>query len=769
MTADGNNDSDRNSVEATATSTRASRRTFLKILGAGVAAATVEPVTAAQGATGGQSQQHAAPSADPIDKVNCFQGTNSTRLFSRGNTLPIAALPFGMAHWTIQTAVGRSPWFFDPADQRMEGFRCTHQLSPWLDDYGYATLLPFTGNPSPEPAKRASSYRPAETIFKPHFVKLNLRRYGLVAELTPTERGAVLRIEFPEGDSSGLMIDLPGKDAEFHFERESRVLTGITRANSGGVPDGFATYYVFRFDSALSGFDVKELADRKVGVVTFARSADRTAIVRIATSFISTEQAARNLEAEISTKPFDQIAGEAHGKWTQTLNRIKVEGGSEEQQRIFYSALYRAALFPRLWHEPDGAGGFHHMSAYSGKVMPGVMYADHGYWDVYRAWYPLMTILDPARLGEILQAWVNASKEGGWLPQFPCPGYRACMTGSLIDSAFGDAAAKDIKGYDVRAAYGALRKHATQVGSPDKGYGRRGIAQYLELGYIPVEDVEQSAVETLDSAYGDFCIAQVARAAGQADDAAMFEKRSQNWRNVFDAKTGFMRGKHRDGAWLEPFDPIVWGSPYVEGSAWQHRFSVPHDVPGLAEGLGGNTPLAEALGAMLRTEPRFKVGVYNEEIHEMSEMAAVNFGQYAHGNQPVHHVLYLFALAGRADRTQYWVRRVLNELYSADNFAGDEDTGSMGAWFVLSSLGFYPVCPGRASYVLGSPLFDRAVLTLDNGKVTTIEARNNSNERVYVQAVTINGTKHAETEISHRSIVEGSRLVFAMTDKPVSS
>ncbi len=409
------------------------------------------------------------------------------------------------------------------------------------------------------------------------------------------------------------------------------------------------------------------------------------------------------------------------------------------------------------------------MSAYSGKVVPGVMYADHGYWDVYRAWYPLMTILDPARLGEILQAWVNASQEGGWLPQFPCPGYRACMTGSLIDSAFGDAAAKNIKGYDVRAAYAALRKHATQVGSPDKGYGRRGVTQYLELGYIPVEDVEQSAVETLDSAYGDFCIAQVARAAGQADDAAMFEKRSQNWRNVFDAKSGFMRGKHRDGAWLEPFDPIVWGSPYVEGSAWQHRFSVPHDIPGLAAGLGGNSRMAIAIEEMLRTEPRFKVGVYNEEIHEMSEMAAVNFGQYAHGNQPVHHVLYLFALAGRADRTQYWVRRVLNELYSADSFAGDEDTGSMGAWFVLSALGFYPVCPGRASYVLGSPLFDRAVLTLGNGNVTTIEARNNSSEHVYVEAVTINGAKHAEAEISHRTIVEGSRIVFAMAGKTVST
>jgi predicted alpha-1,2-mannosidase len=379
-----------------------------------------------------------------------------------------------------------------------------------------------------------------------------------------------------------------------------------------------------------------------------------------------------------------------------------------------------------------------------------------------------MSILDPTRLGEILQAWVNAAAEGGWLPQFPCPGYRACMTGSLIDSVFGDAAAKNIPGYDVQAAYAALHRHATGPGDPAKGYGRRGIEQYLKLGYIPDEDVHQSAVETLDSAYGDFCIAQVAHAAGKLDDARMFEQRSQNWRNVFDPKTGFMRGKHRDGSWLEPFDPIVWGSPYVEGSAWQHRFSAPHDVAGLARALGGNERLAALLEETLTTPPRFKVGVYEEEIHEMSEMAAVDFGQYAHSNQPVHHMLYLFALAGRPDRTQYWVRRVLNELYTPDSYPGDEDTGSMAAWFVLSALGFYPVCPGRPSYVLGSPLFDRAVITMDNGKQTTIDARNNSSERFYVQSVTVNGALVNGVEVSHQSIVEGAKLVFAMTNKPTA-
>jgi len=313
-----------------------------------------------------------------------------------------------------------------------------------------------------------------------------------------------------------------------------------------------------------------------------------------------------------------------------------------------------------------------------------------------------------------------------------------------------------------------LHRHATTPGDLAKGYGRRGIEQYLQLGYMPAEEIYQSAIETLDSAYGDFCIAQVARAAGKPDDARMFEQRSQNWHKVFDPKTGFMRGKHRDGSWLEPFDPFVWGSPYVEGSAWQHRFSAPHDVAGLAQALGGKERLAAALDETLAAPPRFKVGVYEEEIHEMSEMAAVDFGQYAHSNQPVHHVLYLYALAGRPDRTQYWVRRVLNELYTPDTYPGDEDTGSMAAWFIFSALGFYPVCPGRPSYVLGSPLFDRAVITMDNGKQTTIEARNNSSENFYAQNVSVNGAAVKGVEVSHQSIVEGAKLVFSMTSKPAA-
>ena len=756
-------------------SDKTTRRNFFKIAGAGVTLAAIpeavletharaeiaSPDLVTVKVAGSQTNR----AGKLVELVNPLQGTNSSPLFSRGNTLPIVALPFGMAHWTLQSNAARQPWFFRPEDNRIEGLRCTHQLSPWLSDYGFATFLPFTGSPSADPAARASSYRTSELKVKPHLLDVTLMRYGCNAQLVPTERCGLLRLTFNETGPSGLMIDLPGEDAEFHAETGSGVVSGLTRANAGGVPKGFATYYAVQLGTNIKGFEVKAEHGRRVGVLQFDVTSGRPVDLRIAHSFISHEQAMRNLKVELGNRPFEQVRDSAEDIWEKRLGLIQVEGGSEAQQRTFYSALYRTSLFPRMWHEPDASGQPIHMSPYSGQVIPGVMYADHGYWDVYRAWYPLMSIIDPERLGEILQAWVNAAKEGGWLPQFPCPGYRACMTGSLIDSVFGDAAVKGISGYDPQAAYAALKKHATQPGDPDAGYGRRGIEFYLQLGYVPSDRVDQAAVETLDAAYGDFCIAQVARAAGNVADAEMFEARSRNWRKVFDSKSRFMRGRKSDGTWDEPFNQFAWGSPYVEGSAWQHRFSVPHDPDGLIEAMGGREDFVGFLDEMLQQPPRFEAGAYGREIHEMSEMAAVDFGQYAHSNQPVHHVLYMFAAAGRADRTQYWVRRVMNGLYTRDNFPGDEDTGSMAAWYVLSALGFYPLCPGKPSYVLGGPLFSHVTLHLPGGKRTTIEAVNNSPENIYCANPTIDSKTPIDGSISHEAIARGSELVFTMSAK----
>ncbi len=513
---------------------------------------------------------------------------------------------------------------------------------------------------------------------------------------------------------------------------------------------------------------MKEADAHRIGILRFAQGLQIEA--HIATSFISFEQAALNLRNEIGQRSVDQLRSSAAAIWNDHLNRIEIEGATDDQRRTFYSCLYRTLLFPRTWHEPDADGHPHHFSAFNGKVMPGVMYADHGYWDVYRAWYPLMSILFPERLGEILQAWVNAYKEGGWLPQFPCPGYRACMTGSLIDSVFGDAAAKHITGFDLAGAYEGLKKHATTPGDPAKGYGRVGLEYYLKLQYVPADRVAQSAAETVDAAYGDFCIAQVAKELGRQEDYnATFMKRSENWRHVFDAQVKFFRGKNEDGSWLTPFNPFTWGSPYVEGAAWQHRWDAPQNIPGLIESMGGGPEAAKALQEMLSTPPIFHVGVYGTEIHEMSEMAAVPFGQYAHSNQPVHHLLYLFPHAGRPDLAQLWVRKVMQNLYTPDTFAGDEDTGSMSAWFVLSALGFYPVCPGKPEYTLGSPLFSRAVVHVPGGVTFTIEAKGNTADTVFVRRASLEGKPLPGNIIDHAAILRGGTLLFEMASQPGTS
>ena len=753
-----------------------SRRTFLKVGGlaavAGSAGVRAEGQAATSGVDAGASQAGAgvAGPGDRVHRINVFQGTDSTPTFSRGNTLPIAALPFGMAHWTLQSRAG-SPWMFSPGERRTEGFRLTHQLSPWLGDYGQAVFLPFTGEGSTDPGARAASFRPEEARMSPAGFRMELIRYRATVELVPTERCCVLETTFADNPAvapapaRGLLMEVPVEGAPMEADAGARTIRFQSTANEGGVPPGFATYYVVRFDQPWSGFEVQHEKGRTVGVARFSSSL-KTLRAAIGSSFISYEQAAENLRREVGTQSTAEVREHAERVWEEHLGRVVVEGGTASQQRIFDSCLYRALLFPRTWHEVDTAGKTVHRSAYTGAVAPGVMYADHGYWDVYRAWYPWMTIVFPERLGEILQAWVNAYKEGGWLPQFPAPGYRACMTGSLIDSVFGDAAAKGIQGFDLAAAYDGLKKHATTPGNPDKGYGRRGIEAYLKYGCCPAGIVDQSCAETVDAAYGDFCIGVVAKKLGKEQDAAMFAKRSGAWQALFDPKTKFLRGKHEDGSWLEPFDPVRWGDPYVEGSAWQHRFDVPHDVPGMMAAYGGPEVMAAALEEMLTRPADFNIGVYGREIHEMSEMAAVPFGQYAHSNQPVHHVLYLFAAAGRPDRMQFWVRRTLTELYHEDRFAGDEDTGSMAAWYLLSSMGFYPVCPGKAEYTLGSPLWDRVTIRVPGRKPVVIEAEGQGATAMYVSSVAVNGQPAHGGMLPHAALVDGAAIRFVMSARP---
>jgi predicted alpha-1,2-mannosidase len=750
------------------TSLDTTRRTFLKATGFTALSALV-----AREANADSDGAHCKPDASSAptapsslaDLVNVLQGTESTFEFSRGNTLPIAALPFGMAHWTIQSHEDTA-WMFQPSSRRIQGFRCTHQLSPWLNDYGHAVFLPFSGNIPVEPKARSSSYDVEGARLTPYSLQVNLLRFRAGVELVPSERCAIMSATFGgsrDPRMRGMLFDVPCENAAIETDQAGYRVRFKSTANAGGVPRNFATYYVIEFSEPCVDLEIRQVGEHKVGVVRFLAGDSLEA--RIGTSFISYEQAALNLERELGNASMASLREKAAARWNEHLGRIELQGGSLDQRRTFYSCLYRALLFPRVWHEPDARGEMRHFSAFSGKVKPGVMYADHGYWDLYRAWYPLMSILFPERLGEILQAWVNAYKEGGWLPQFPSPGYRSCMTGSLIDSVFADAAVKGIPGFDLAEAYEGMKKHATEPGDPAKGYGRAGVGLYLERGYVPADRISQSVAETTDAAYGDFCIAQVAKVLGRQQEYKAFLKRSENWRNVFDPQVKFLRGKNEDGSWVAPFDPCTWGSPYVEGAAWQHRWDVPHDLRGLIDAMGSDAAAVEALEQMMTTPPKFNVGVYGTEIHEMSEMAAVPFGQYAHSNQPVHHVLYTFAHAGAAERTQFWVRKVMQDLYTPDSFPGDEDTGSMSAWFILSALGFYPVCPGKAEYTLGCPLFSRATVRLPNRKALMIDAPGNNASTVFVESASLNGRTLTGHTVDHSELMEGGTLRFCVAAK----
>ena len=752
-----------------------SRRSFLKSSGLAAAAVTAVPPAFGLGTsqpTGVAESKKVQANTGPVGFVNVMQGTDSTPVFSHGNTLPIAATPFGMAHWTLQTNAG-TPWFFQPWNRRLQGFRCTHQLSPWLYDYGFATFLPVAGKVNAEAAARASSYVPERAMLTPYSLKAYLLRYRAAVELVPTERCCIIAATYDTPESAtqlhtpGLVIDVPLVHGEVLQDKDARRIEFATAQTSGGTPQNFATYYVVEFPEAWESVDVQHHKDRDgTDRQTLAVSwkAGRQMEARIGTSFISSEQARFNLRQEIGTNSLETVKQRTMTEWNTLLGRIEIDGATEVQARTFHSCMYRALLFPRTFHEPvPGGSGVHHYSAFNGKVEPGVMYADHGYWDVYRAWYPLMSLVFPEKLGEILQAWVNAYGEGGWFPQFPAPGYRACMSGSLIDSLFADAIVKGIGTFDHETVFTGLKKHATQPGDPNKGYGRLGVEDYIKYHYVPNDKIEQSAVETADAAYGDFCIAQIAKTLGKQGEYDYFLKRSEYWRNVYDKQIGFFRGKNSDGKWLEPFEEFQWGSPYEEGGAWQHRWDAPHAVPALIEAIGGKQAAVAALEKMLALPPVFEVGVYGDEIHEMSEMAAVPFGQYAHSNQPSHHLLYLFAHAGRPDQLQFWARRVMNELYSPEGFAGDEDTGSMAAWYILSALGIYQVCPGIPEYTFGSPLFPRATVHLQGGKTLTVEAADNAPENVYVREVAFDGQRQSGVTIPHAELTSGGTLRFRMS------
>jgi predicted alpha-1,2-mannosidase len=425
--------------------------------------------------------------------------------------------------------------------------------------------------------------------------------------------------------------------------------------------------------------------------------------------------------------------------------------------------MYRICLFPRTWHEYNEQDEQIHYSPFNGSICRGPMYSDIGLWDVYRTSFPLYSILFPSLLGEIMQAWTLAYGESGWLPKWLSPGERSAMPGTLIDASAADAVVKGIGGFDVELLYEGLLKHADRPAADEK-LGRRGLELYLQHGYLPHDRFHESVSNTLDYVYGDFCIAQVAKALGKMDDYERFMARAQNYKLLFDPTVGFMRGRNEDGTWQEEFDPLTWGDPFCEGGAWQGSWAVPHDFPGLASLMGGEEAFVQRLDQLMAEEPIFKVGSYGLEIHEMSEMAAADLGQFAISNQPSFHIPYIFATLGALSKTQYWVRKTMARLFSSrmDGLPGDEDNGSMGAWYIWSAIGLYPLSPGIPEYVLGSPLFDKVTIQLENGRQWVIEAENNSSTNVYSKSIHRNNALWNHHSLPHEDIMKGGVLSFSM-------
>jgi len=717
---------------------------------------------------------------DPVDYVNPLMGTLSTYALSSGNTYPSVSMPWGMNSWTPQTAKMGDGWQYYYNAEKIRGFKQTHQPSPWINDYGQFSIMPVTGGPKFREKDRMSWFSHKAETATPYYYSVYLADHDVTAELAPTERACIFRFTFPQNNESYIVIDAFNKGSYVRINQKERRIIGYTTRNSGGVPANFKNYFVIQFDkpfevaytfqdSVLVRDKQEMTADHAGAVIGFKTRRGEQVHARVASSFISFEQAQLNLSRELADDDFNTVKNKGRAIWNKELSRILVEGGSEEQTRTFYSCLYRTMLFPRKLHEVDANNQVMHYSPYNGQVLPGVMYTDNGFWDTFRAVFPFFNLMYPDLNSEIMQAMVNVYKESGWLPEWQSPGHRDCMVGSNSASIISDAYIKGVRGFDVNTLYEAMVKNSNNEG-PLESVGRAGVKDYNELGYVPYDGgVNENVARTLEYAYDDFTIAQLARALKKPEEEiSLYAMRSQNYKNVFDPSTRLMRGRNKDGSFQSPFNPFKWGDAFTEGNSWHYTWSVFHDINGLALAMGGRDTFALMLDSVFKMPPVFDESYYKGVIHEIREMQIMNMGQYAHGNQPIQHMIYLYNYAGQPWKAQYWLHQVMNRLYHSgpDGYCGDEDNGQTSAWYVFSAMGFYPVCPGTTQYVIGSPLFKRITLSLSNGKKVQINAPAVNAENVYIDNITLDGRPYDRLYLEHSELLKGGKLDFIMTGVP---
>jgi predicted alpha-1,2-mannosidase len=721
--------------------------------------------------------------ADPVEWVNPLMGTASKGSLSTGNTYPAIACPWGMNFWMPQTGKMGDGWAYTYDSDKLRGFKQTHQPSPWINDYGQFAIMPVTGKVKFNENERASWFSHKAEIAKPYYYSVYLADHDVTTEITPTERAAVIRFTFPKTDSAFVVIDALDKGSYIKVLAAENKIIGYTTKNSGGVPANFKNYFELTFDKPFTYVATftngkltqgqAEAKENHVGaVIGFATIKGEKVNVKVASSFISPEQATLNLKQEVGNSSFEVVKAKAKEAWNKELGRIKVEGGTSEQTRTFYSCLYRTMLFPRKFYEMDAQGKVMHYSPYNGQVLPGYMFTDNGFWDTFRATFPFFNMMYPSMNSHIMEGMVNAYKESGWLPEWASPGHRDCMIGSNSASLIADAYLKGVRGFDINTAYEALIKNSNNAG-PLGSVGRAGVKYYNELGYVPYDvSIDENTARTLEYSYDDFTIYKLAKELKRpAAEIERFAKQARNYRNVFDPETKLMRGKNKDGKFQTPFNPFKWGDAFTEGNSWHYTWSVFHDIQGLENLMGGKEMFVKMLDSVFTMPPTFDDSYYGGTIHEIREMQIMNMGQYAHGNQPIQHMTYLYNYAGQPWKTQYWVREIMNRLYTAtpDGYCGDEDNGQTSAWYVFSALGFYPVCPGTSQYVLGAPLFKKTTVKFENGKELVLSAPNNSAENRYIKGAKFNNVVYTNNWIDHNAIMKGGVITFDMDAVPNKS
>ena len=715
---------------------------------------------------------------NPVDYVSTLVGTQSKFELSTGNTYPATALPWGMNFWTPQTGKMGDGWAYTYDADKIRGFKQTHQPSPWMNDYWQFSIMPITGGLVFDQDRRASWFSHKAEVAKPYYYKVYLADHDVTTELAPTERAVMFRFTYPETKNAYVIVDAFDKGSYVKVIPEENKIIGYSTKNSGGVPENFKNYFVIQFDKPFTFVstvfennilpnETEAKGNHTGAVIGFATKKGEIVHARVASSFISPEQAELNLK-ELGKNSFDQLVANGREIWNREMSKIEIEDDNIDKLRTFYSCLYRSMLFPRSFYEIDAKGQVMHYSPYNGEVRPGYMFTDTGFWDTFRCLFPFLNLMYPSMNQKMQEGLVNTYKESGFLPEWASPGHRDCMVGNNSASVVADAYIKGLRGYDIETLWEAL-KHGANAHLRGTASGRLGYESYNQLGYVANNiGIGQNVARTLEYAYNDWAIYTLGKKLGKPEsEIDIYKKHALNYKNVYHPERKLMVGKDNKGVFNPNFDAVDWSGEFCEGNSWHWSFCVFHDPQGLINLMGGKKEFNAMMDSVFVIPG--KLGMESRGmIHEMREMQVMNMGQYAHGNQPIQHMVYLYNYSSEPWKAQYWIREIMNKLYTAgpDGYCGDEDNGQTSAWYVFSALGFYPVCPGTDEYIIGTPLFKSAKLHLENGKTITIKADNNQLDNRYIKEMKVNGKSQTRNFLTHDQLIKGANIQFQMSPVP---